>query len=281
VNLDSRAHAIVRVRPRPNAEVNRYFICDHGRTTYRDFNRGDRIEAPLVAQTGELVAVDWDHALARAAQIVKEASGKAVVLASPASSNEALHLTMRVLAGFEVTGAFRVERVDEEIPLPGVQNLALRGERAPNVKGATLLGFEEAFDSAVEAIDGASLVVVLGDSLAGVSREALGRAGNAIYLGTTLPDAARAAQVVLPVASVVEEDGTFVNRDGRAQRYLQATWWAMGALLAELEDGDPPATADEAFDRLAREVPVFGGLSYQRLGLGGALVETTPAEVRS
>jgi len=290
VNLDSRAHTVVRVRPRPNTEVNRYFICDHGRMTHRDLNRGDRIEAPLAAEAGELVAVDWDHALARAAQLVKGASDKAVVLASPSTSNEALYLTMRVLAGFDVTGVFRVDRVDEEIELPGVPNLALRTERAPNVKGATLLGFEEDFESAVEAIGRSQLVVVLGDDLADVSQGALSRAGNVMYLGTTLPEAARTAAVVLPVANVAEEDGTFVNRDGRVQRYFQAkpgpgmarpAWWVMGALLAELEDDDPPGAASEVFDRMAREVPAFGGLSYQRLGVSGAVVEAAPAEVRS
>jgi NADH-quinone oxidoreductase subunit G len=85
--------------------------------------------------------------------------------------------------------------------------------------------------------------------------------------------------VVLPVTIVAEEDGTFVNRDGRVQRYLPAraapgmarpAWWALGELVAELSRGEPPATAAEAFAGLAREVPAFGGLSYEALGFRGA-----------
>src|SRR5882762_1877393 len=64
VTLDTRENVVVRVRPRSNLEVNRYFICDHGRMNYRWMNRGDRIEAPLVRRGSELHATDWDEAFA-------------------------------------------------------------------------------------------------------------------------------------------------------------------------------------------------------------------------
>src|SRR5256714_39407 len=70
VTLDTREEVVVRVRPRPNLEVNRYFICDHGRAHYRWMNRGDRIEAPLVRHGGELKATDWDEALDRVREIL-------------------------------------------------------------------------------------------------------------------------------------------------------------------------------------------------------------------
>ena len=70
IHLDTRDNVVVRARPRANLEVNQYFMCDHGRMQYRWMNRGDRIEAPLVVQGDGLVAVSWDHAFARAAQIL-------------------------------------------------------------------------------------------------------------------------------------------------------------------------------------------------------------------
>ncbi len=106
VTLDTRDNVVVRVRPRPNLEVNRYFLCDHGRMHYRWMNRGDRIEAPLVKRGGgELQAVDWDEALERAATVLRGASGKAVALVSPRMSTEALFLARELLAGFDWTGA--------------------------------------------------------------------------------------------------------------------------------------------------------------------------------
>ncbi|HZM26196.1 MAG TPA: 2Fe-2S iron-sulfur cluster-binding protein, partial [Gemmatimonadales bacterium] len=42
ITIDTRDDVVVRLRPRPNLEVNRHFICDHGRMNYRWMNRGDR-----------------------------------------------------------------------------------------------------------------------------------------------------------------------------------------------------------------------------------------------
>src|SRR5207302_3886015 len=100
VTLDARENVIVRVRPRTNLEVNRYFLCDHGRMNYRWMNRGDRIEAPLVRQNGELRATDWDEALDRIRRLLSGANGQrdgkgkgtAVAIVSPKASLEALFL---------------------------------------------------------------------------------------------------------------------------------------------------------------------------------------------
>jgi NADH-quinone oxidoreductase subunit G len=245
ITLDTRDEVVVRVRPRPNLDVNRYFICDHGRANYRWMTRGDRIEAPLVRRDGELHATDWDEAFARVLGILRGASGKAVALVSPGASTEALSLARRLLSGFAWTGAFQVV-MGEEVPLRGVPDLALRAERAPNAKGAEGLGYSRDYAAALAAAETAAVVLVLDDPDCAVKT-----AGALIYAGTVLgPEAAcRAADVVLPIANVAEEDGTFVNRDGRAQRYFQAkpapgmarpAAWVLGELAAALGVAEAP-----------------------------------------
>src|SRR2546423_12060283 len=90
VTLDTRENVVVRVRPRPNLDVNRYFICDHGRMNYRWMNRGDRIEAPLVRRGGELHATDSEDAFERVTTVLRGAGGRGVALGSPPASTEAL-----------------------------------------------------------------------------------------------------------------------------------------------------------------------------------------------
>jgi len=218
ISLDTRDEVVVRVRPRPNLEVNRYFICDHGRMHYRWMNRGDRIEAPLIRSDGDLKAVDWDEALDRVVGILRGASGKAVALVSAGASSEALVAAKRLLSGFSWTGAFQVV-MGEEAPLAGIPNLALRAERAPNAKGAEQLGYTRDYAPALAAAKTAAVVLVLDDPDCPVETD-----GALIYLGTVLGNDApcRKAEVVLPIANVAEEEGTFVNRDGREQRYFQA-----------------------------------------------------------
>src|SRR5207248_2928577 len=190
VTLDTRDEVVVRVCPRPNLEVNRYFICDHGRMNYRWMNRGDRNEAPLVRRGGELHATDWEDAFERMTTVPRG-------------------------AGLDWTGAFQVV-MGEEAPLARVPDLALRAERAPNGRGAELLGYGREYATALAAAESAAVVLVLDEPDIPVRT-----AGTLIYVGTVLPERARDAEVVLPIANVAEEDGSFVNRDGRVQRYAQ------------------------------------------------------------
>src|SRR5437773_2478891 len=223
----------------PNLYVNRYFICDHGRMHYRWMNRGDRIEAPLVRKDGGLHATDWDEAFARVLSILRGASGKAVALVSAGASSEALAAAKRLLSGFTWTGAFQVV-MGEEATLDGVPNLALRAERAPNAKGAEQLGYTRDYAPALAAAKPAAVVLVLDDPDCAVETD-----GALIYLGTVLGETAacRRADVILPIANVAEEEGTFTNLDGREQRYYQAkpapgmaqpAAWVLGQLAQEM-----------------------------------------------
>src|SRR5689334_18024500 len=266
VTLDLRDEVVVRVRPRTNLDVNRYFLCDHGRMNYRWLNRGDRIEAPLVREGNELRAVDWDEALDRVKTLVKGAGGKAVTIANPKASIETLYLARRLLSRLDWTGSFQMV-MGEEAPLAGVPNLALRAERAPNGTGAELLGYTRDFAAALKTAESAAVVLVIDDPEAQIKTS-----GQVIYLGTAAPAFLNAA-IVLPMALMVEEDGTYVNRDGRVQRYFQArgtpamarpAWWTLGQLTDVA-----PESASAAFDAMAADVEAFRGMSYATLGLMG------------
>lgn len=86
---------------------------------------------------------------------------------------------------------------------------------------------------------------------------------------------------------MAEEEGTFTNLRGRVQRYLQAkagpglarpSWYVLGDLLASMGEGSGFFLASEAFGALAAAEPAFAGMSYDTLGLRGALMEGAPAE---
>ena len=125
------------------------------------------------------------------------------------------------------------------------------------------------------------VLIVADEELAGVDATDVARAGAVIVIGTTLPAWARhAAEVVLPIANCVEEDGTFTNIRGRVQRFLQSkaapglarpSFFAIGDLLAATGDGAGYWTASDAFDALAKSNREFAGMSYDSLALKGAV----------
>jgi NADH-quinone oxidoreductase subunit G len=261
------------MRPRPNDDVNKFFLCDEGRLDYRWLERRDRVELPYVRQNGALVPVDWEDAFRAAAALLT--GRRAHVLASPMLPNEALYLLRRLVDRTGGAGSYTV-RTGPEAPLPGVPDLALRADRAANVTGAELFGFARS-DDPLGGLTAGDVLVVADEELAG--RAVSLPAGVAvIVVGTTQPAWAASADVVLPITNVAEEDGTFTNLRGRVQRYTQAkaapglarpSWYVLGDLLAAMGDGGGFFNARDAFAALAAAHPSFAGLSYDSLGLRG------------
>ena len=283
MTVDTRDDVVVRLRPRPNMDVNRHFMCDAGRADYRWMNRGDRIEAPLIREGDRLQAVDWDSALDRVAAALTGASGTAVVLASARASLESLGLLRRVVDRFDTTAAVRVPG-GQEAPLPGIPDLALRAERAPNVAGARLAGYGTDFGQALAGAAGAQVAVVLDLDLSAEEMARVREAGTVIVLGTVASDLWGTADAVLPVTTMVEEHGTYVNRDSRAQAYRQAraapgmarpAWWVAGALAARTAaGGEVPASTGDALALVGETIPAVAGISHRSLGFVGCVLES-------
>ena len=272
---ETRDNVAVRLRPRPNDAVNQHFMCEVGRLTYRGFNRRDRADQPLVRARGALHFADWEQAIAAAADAI--ATGPLLMLVSPNLSNEALFLLERIRSGKSARGVFRVEH-GEEVPLPGVRDLALRAERAANATGARLLGFEELSLLGGALVAGDTLVVV-DDDLEGVDPALLDRAANIVYIGAALPAALKGrVSVVLPIANTLEEEGTLTNLRGRVQRYLQAkaapgvarpSWYVLADLLQGSGGEAQFFLPSEVFAALADTHAAFASLDWNTLGLRG------------
>jgi NADH-quinone oxidoreductase subunit G len=270
VTLELRDQQVVRIRPRGNADVNKFFMCDHGRMNYRWMNRPDRLEIPMAAGN----AVDWEIAIAAAAKALK--GKRAFVVANASLSNEAMYLLKRLAARTGGAIYYAVPQGDEA-PLPGVPDLSLRADRAANGTAAELLGFtREAKPLAkIGAGDVAILVDVEPHSAAA---EALSKADAVIVIGTAMPSIVKSAAAVLPIANIAEEEGTLTNLRGRVQRYLQAkaapglarpAWYVLADLLNAVGDSAPYTAAGAVFDALAKSEKAFAGMSYDALALTG------------
>ena len=280
VIMETRENQVVRMRPRPNEHVNAFFMCDWGRLNYRWMNEKNRAERPMVRSNGSLAPAAWEVAITAAARAL---SGKSVfVAASPMLSNESLYLLTQLMQGG--SGAFRVTEGDEA-PLPGVEDLALRRERAANVIGAEALGFHKTRDL-LGGLKQGDVLVIAGEDLSGIDASALGPASDLIVIGSVLPEAASNASVVLPIANFAEEEGTVTNLRGRVQRFTQArqapgetrpSWLVLGDLLGAMGRQSSFFLPSEVFAKLASSTKEFAGLSYDTIGFKGLPLATVPA----
>jgi NADH-quinone oxidoreductase subunit G len=284
--VETRDNAVVRLRPRPNADVNAFFMCDYGRLNYRWMNRTDRLEAPTIIGPSGQRATDWDIALSRAATLL---NGKRVVAAaSPDLSNEALFFLSRIVQASGGHGTFRVEQ-GSEAPLPGVEDLSLRADRAANSRGAELLGFERT-DAPLAPVGDGDVVILADVEVTPEDAASLKRASAVIVISTFMPPALERADVVLPIANFVEEEGTYTNLRGRVQRFLQAraapgmarpSWYVLADLCGALGDRQDAMTAAQAFAALSAANPAFASMNYDQLGLKGAPVAGATAGAAS
>jgi NADH-quinone oxidoreductase subunit G len=276
--IETRDNVVVRLRPRPNDDVNKFFMCDHGRLNYRWLNRPDRVDVPHVRGSNGIGPTDWDGVYQVAATALR--GKKVFVLASPMLSNEALYLLSRLVKKAGGSGAFRVPQGDEA-PLPGVQDLALRPDRAANANGAEIFGFSRS-DNPLAGYKAGDALIIADEELAGLDQVAIPGSGPVIVVGTTVPAWARAqVTAVLPTANMAEEEGTFTNLRGRVQRFTQAkaapgfarpTWWVLSDLLTAVGEPTSYYLASDVFSALAKDTPAFSGMSYDALGLKGRQV---------
>lgn len=285
IEIGVKENQIVRVKPRYNADVNGYWMCDHGRRHLVMFNRGSRVDLPLVRRADEREAVHWAEALEwLAANLPQDSEGVAIVSAQ--DSTESLAAVRMLLDRIGIGGgAFRLTRGHEAV-LEGFPQLKLRPERAPNAAGAEMFGFRE-IDGLPEVVPGEVLVVV-GDALQDAPADFGADAGFFLYVGSHLSDAVRNADAILPATTFAEMDGSFVNADGRVQRFGQAlvppgvarpTWMVLGRLLALLGADAGPLEVGDAFAAAAAKAPGLAGLSWADVGLKGRVTGGASAPV--
>ncbi|HTT04794.1 MAG TPA: NADH-quinone oxidoreductase subunit NuoG [Steroidobacteraceae bacterium] len=91
---------LMRVVPRPCEEINETWIADRDRFSYEGIYSEDRLQAPALRQPdGSWREVEWDVALAEAAESLRRAGPGLGVLAHPSSTLEELYLAARLAEG--------------------------------------------------------------------------------------------------------------------------------------------------------------------------------------
>jgi NADH-quinone oxidoreductase subunit G len=275
---------VARLKPRFNADVNRWWLCDAGRYGFASVDAADRLLLPTRRDGATTRAATWDEAIAAMAGLLRRVPPDEVgVIASPKMANEDLAALRRLL------DARAIQRVAGEVPprVPGDEDaILIRADKNPNTRGAALLNLGGDARAVLEAARARRLrcLWVFGhDVLAGAWPEAevqaaLGAVETLVFTGANANRTSALAHWVLPAAAWVEREGTYTNFEGRVQRFRAALeplgqalaeWEMLGRVLAALGE-DPAATrAEHWFRRLAATVPAFAGLSYQALGEAG------------
>jgi len=270
-----REGTIYRFQPRENDAVNQYWMCDAGRMSYRGLQGEGRLLQPLVRGAEEFTPATWESALGAVAARLRE--GGVGIVVSAQAPNEEVYLLRRIGAAVSA----RLAGISWSPPGAFHDDFLVKADKNPNTQGLGLQGLapDGAVDQLLAAADLRTLVLHRADLAtwrgAGAALE---RVPYLVVLDTDLRETAEYANVVLPIGTYAESDGTFTNHAGRVQRFRPAVkppggarpgWEALGALLAALGERIRFDGAAAVFAALAAECPPFDGLGYDALGSQG------------
>jgi NADH-quinone oxidoreductase subunit G len=227
--LDYLKDTAYRYRPRENDAVNQEWMCDDGRRSYKYLNN-DRL---LVAREGRGAAGrDLPAAAAAvaagAALKAHSAQGTLAALFSPlASVEDLLAAALVATEGLGLAEVFVGGRPD------GWQDDFLkRADENPNRKGLELVAqafglLVRPFADLTRAIEAGRVKAVwaVGTEIPdATAAESFGKLEAFVCQTYNQGPLARQATVLLPAAPHSEMDGTFVNFEGRPQRFELAYW---------------------------------------------------------
>jgi len=268
----ARWNRILRLIPRENQAVNKWWMCDDGRETYKPVAAEDRLGAPMVRKDGVLVETSWEQALAAAAQGLQSAGADLFALVSARLTNEEIWQAQRLL------DALGTKHRDVK-PRAFKKDALLRtGDGNPNTAGAKILGLEAKRGAGDHSKCTAAFLVGedvddIPDALASLEKLSF-----VVAIATHENETTRRAHVVLPGLTPYEKDGSFVNVTGRVQKILPAVkapgdawpdWKILGALRNVVSKEPRPKSAGEVFAQMAASVPQFAGMTHGKLGLNG------------
>ncbi len=274
VTIGARGGRFLRMTPRENPEVNRWWMCDAGRLGYGFANSASRLGAvPRIrVGPGAWREAAWDEAIAEAGKVL-QTLGRGGVLADAGLTLEELWLLAELVkkAGGPLLYSSRIGRDGDDF--------LIVNEKGANQKGAEMLGYVRASAPAPVAI----LAVERGDNVPKPLRDGC---GAAIVLATDAEDVPQSAQVVFPLSTWAEKDGFLVNCDGIVQPIRKAR--GVGPtdlrqpfdLLEELRlEADPAAEplGREGVLEAIRGLAAFEGVEFPPVQFTGAPAKTVAA----
>jgi NADH-quinone oxidoreductase subunit G len=285
IEVDERDGEVHRFRPRRNPDVNKSWICDFGRYSYKEIGLTSRVTGARQKGASSWEGVTVASALDTVAARLKDAGSASAFLASPQGSNEDLFAFKSLAEAMGGLLDFRVGDPQAKLEVRA-DHVLLREDKNPNTHGCLDQALGRAGVAEILAACGRGEVkalVLQGPELLRLPQavEALSNVPFIAVMATHEGPELERAHVVLPAAMWVEGEGTFTNYARRLQRFRRAVpapgealprWELASGILGRL--GKPLAASSprEIFGLLAPSAG-YGGLDYKAIGPMGRAID--------
>jgi len=287
VTIEYDKNEVFRLKPRDNPDVNRWWMCDQGRLTYKDLNiRENRVAHPLGKTAEGFQEISWENAFSAIQEKISElqpTSNEVIGLVDTHASNEELYLFKKLLKeGFDSDQLFFPDLEWEQPVSDFFINSLITSDKSPNRAGARMLGLKGAKSSeevTSKIPTGTKVLLVFGKPFE--DENLLSQAGNiplVINIAAWQSGWSETADVTLPGRLHSEKDATYTNKAGRVQRVNTAIrafhktrpdWMVLCGLMELLDVDNKADSAEAVFQELSENEKGFQGLQWESIGSDG------------
>ena len=266
-----------RFRPRENEAINKSWMCDQGRLSYKSLSKHRVLQSVLGLGNDAREAVKLEAAKYAATKL-KPLIGSIAVMASPVASNEDLLASLTFAR--DVLGAKEIYVGGR--PDGAADHFLMKADKNPNRQGLTWIakGLGLALKPFTELSQGVetgtvkSLYCIGGETPDDVGFAAAAKKLDLLVVQSTNENALTALAHVLLATSVhVEDEGTFTQLEGITQRFRRAypprgdsqPHWKWAAEIArELGQQVTFGNSREVFKALAPGVPELASFEWDK-----------------
>ncbi|HEY6170936.1 MAG TPA: molybdopterin-dependent oxidoreductase, partial [Candidatus Kapabacteria bacterium] len=308
IRVGVRDNEILRLEPRPNPNVNDFWMCDEGRlTAYPPVNAADRVSGAMQKTGDTHTKIELSSAVHAIATALKKY--KADEIAFIASANATLEdnfvfVELAKTKGIKHIGYFTNERGNDE-------KLLIKRDKTPNAYALKLLSVQPFGDDFTASLRNGSIKAVysLEDDFLGRTdlTNAFGKVTFFAAHATSMNATAKRADIVLPASAWAEKEGVFINSGGwinllkpavatthtvrgfdhlnqsrldkygtQFDRWAQRkkvdaieSWHLTQMIGAEIGKKTDFRFTEDVFEAVVAKLPSLSGLDYDKLGSEG------------
>jgi len=295
VTIEHDRNEVFRLKPHENQNVNKWWLCDEGRLTYRKMNeKKSRINQPLGLIGENLEGISWEKAYGAIAERIRELKPlpqEVLALTDTHASNEELFLIQKLLKeGFSSENIFCPFPKWEQSESDFFINTLITTDKTPNRAGALALHIKGDLKNTKlkKVIEGdLKVVFVLGNPFETELefKEIIKRTQLVIHIGVFHNSWSEIADVVLPGQFYSEKEGTYTNKNQRVQsteiavkalRRTRPEWQIISELSQALGHKSSFESIPQVFNVMVQEAKAFTGISFDKIGgLGIELTKNT------
>lgn len=217
ITIDHADDRLYRLKPRFNADVNQYWMCDEGRYGYRFVNDKRRLK-PALRRDGVLQEVSVEDAVEHFQDLaISYKKGETAFVASAEESNESIDAFIQMAR--EIFDAGEVYFSKNDPKNPSSDDILIKADKNPNLAHVQKQGLKNIseFSSHVKA-----LVVqrrLSEDDLKFVAQK---KVKVLALFATNLTPEDEMAETIFPVTTFAEAAGHVTNFEGRVQSFAPA-----------------------------------------------------------